>query len=46
MRANYVIDHILVQGVRRVANHGIVAERWDGRFVSDHYPVLADIYLP
>ncbi len=46
MRTDYVIDHILVQRVRRVANHGIVAERWDGRFVSDHYPVLADIYLP
>ena len=41
-----IIDHIFVRGdvwvVRRI---GIIADKWDGRFVSDHYPVLAGILL-
>ncbi len=45
LQPNYLIDFIFVKGIRRAANHGLVAERWDGRFVSDHYPVIVDIYL-
>jgi len=40
-----IIDFIFVQGTGPVLRHGIIAEKWDGRFVSDHYPVLAEIVL-
>jgi endonuclease/exonuclease/phosphatase family metal-dependent hydrolase len=39
------IDHIFVRGGFEVLRWGIVADRWDGRFVSDHNPVLAEIRL-
>lgn len=38
-----IIDHIFVRNVGAVLRSGVVAERWDGRFASDHYPVLAEI---
>ncbi len=41
-----IIDHIFVRGGVSVARCGVIAESWDGRFVSDHYPVLAGIILP
>jgi hypothetical protein len=28
-----------------VLRHGIISEKWDGRFVSDHYPVLAEVVV-
>jgi len=38
-----VIDFIFVRGAGEVLRHGIIAEKWEGRFASDHYPVLAEI---
>jgi endonuclease/exonuclease/phosphatase family metal-dependent hydrolase len=38
-----VIDFIFVRGVKSVLRHGITAELWDGKFASDHYPVLAEV---
>jgi endonuclease/exonuclease/phosphatase family metal-dependent hydrolase len=40
-----IIDHIFVRNVAAVTRHGHLVERGDGRFVSDHYPVLAGIIL-
>ena len=40
---NNIIDYIFVRNTGPVLNHGIIADRWDGRFVSDHYPVLAKV---
>lgn len=45
LQPDYLIDFIFVKGIRRVANHGLVAERWDGGFASDHFPVMADLSL-
>ncbi len=40
-----IIDHIFVRNTGAVLRSGVIADRWDGRFVSDHYPVLAEIDL-
>lgn len=40
-----IIDHIFVRGGLSVARSGVIADTWDGRFVSDHFPVLAEILL-
>jgi len=40
-----VIDHIFVLRAAGVLRHGILADKWDGAFVSDHYPVLAGIAI-
>ena len=40
-----IIDHIFVRGGLSVARSGVIADTWDGRFVSDHFPVLAEIVL-
>lgn len=37
------IDYILVSGRIPVRTHGILSDSWDGRFPSDHLPVLASI---
>jgi endonuclease/exonuclease/phosphatase family metal-dependent hydrolase len=39
------IDHIFVRGPIRVEQHAILADHWDGRFPSDHLPVLVGIVL-
>lgn len=39
------IDYIFVRGVSDVLNHIILDDRYDGRFPSDHLPVMADIVL-
>lgn len=39
------IDHILIRNAGPVRRWGIIAELWDGRFASDHFPVLAEIEL-
>lgn len=39
------IDYVFATPAVKVRRVGIIAERWDGRFVSDHYPVLAEIFL-
>jgi endonuclease/exonuclease/phosphatase family metal-dependent hydrolase len=38
-----IIDYIFVRGIKSVLRHGIIAENWDGKFASDHYPVVAEI---
>lgn len=44
-RPGALIDHIFVRNVGAVLRSGIIADRWDGRYPSDHYPVLAEIDL-
>ena len=39
------IDFILIKGQATVGRHGVISDRWDGRYVSDHNAVLADITL-
>jgi endonuclease/exonuclease/phosphatase family metal-dependent hydrolase len=33
------------EGVQ-VIQHGILADHWDGRYPSDHLPVLAEVEIP
>ena len=35
------IDYVLVSPALTVQSHGILPDSWDGRFPSDHLPVLA-----
>lgn len=37
------IDFVLVRPTVRVLRHGILSDTFDGRFPSDHLPVLAEI---
>ena len=37
------IDYILLSPSLRVLTHGILPDSWDGRFPSDHLPVVATI---
>ncbi|HET6646226.1 MAG TPA: endonuclease/exonuclease/phosphatase family protein [Pyrinomonadaceae bacterium] len=39
------IDYVLVKGNVRVLQHGALSDTWDGRFPSDHLPVLAEIAI-
>jgi endonuclease/exonuclease/phosphatase family metal-dependent hydrolase len=39
------IDYVLVSSPVRVLAHGIITDSWDGRFPSDHLPVLAAVGL-
>jgi endonuclease/exonuclease/phosphatase family metal-dependent hydrolase len=39
------IDYVFVKGNIRVLQHGALSDTWDGRFASDHLPVLAEIVL-
>jgi endonuclease/exonuclease/phosphatase family metal-dependent hydrolase len=45
IQPNRRIDFIFVRNIGRVLRCGTIAERWDGRFVSDHNAVLAEIEL-
>ena len=40
---NRAIDHIFIKGKLTVLKHATVSESWNGRFSSDHFPVLAVI---
>ncbi|HEY3283927.1 MAG TPA: endonuclease/exonuclease/phosphatase family protein [Armatimonadota bacterium] len=40
------IDHIFVRGPFRVLQHGTLSDTWDGRWPSDHCPVLAELVVP
>ncbi len=44
------IDHILVGGQKGgeiwVSRYAVIAQNINGRMISDHYPVLADLVLP
>ncbi|MBL0938947.1 MAG: endonuclease/exonuclease/phosphatase family protein [Gemmatimonadaceae bacterium] len=37
------IDFVFVADGVQVLRHGILSDRWDGRFLSDHLPVLASV---
>jgi endonuclease/exonuclease/phosphatase family metal-dependent hydrolase len=39
------IDYVFVRGNIRVVQHGVLSDTWDGRFPSDHFPVLAEIAI-
>jgi endonuclease/exonuclease/phosphatase family metal-dependent hydrolase len=39
------IDHIFIRGPISVEQHAILADHWDGRFPSDHLPVLVEIIM-
>lgn len=39
------IDYVFVKGSIRVIQHGVLSDTWDGRFPSDHLPVLAEIVI-
>lgn len=39
------IDYIFVGEKIKVLEHGILSDRWDGLWASDHLPVLAEIVL-
>ena len=39
------IDYVFVKGRIRVLQHGAASDTWDGRFPSDHLPVLAEIVI-
>ncbi|MDF1503290.1 endonuclease/exonuclease/phosphatase family protein [Roseisolibacter sp. H3M3-2] len=40
------IDYVLVSPDVAVRSHGILPDSWDGRFPSDHLPVLAALAIP
>jgi len=44
-RPGYIIDFIFVKSVDQILHHGIIAEKWDGGYASDHYPVYTEIML-
>ena len=37
------IDYVLVSAAVTTISHGILSDSWDGRFPSDHLPVLATV---
>jgi endonuclease/exonuclease/phosphatase family metal-dependent hydrolase len=37
------IDYVLVSDGIKVRQHAVLADTWDGRFPSDHFPVLAEV---
>ena len=45
IRPGYRIDYIFVKNIDQVFCSGILSERWDGLFVSDHNPVIAQISI-
>lgn len=45
IRPGEQIDFIFVRDVGTVSRYGIIADRWDGAFVSDHHAVAAGLEL-
>ncbi|MBC8087149.1 MAG: endonuclease, partial [Phycisphaerae bacterium] len=39
------IDYVMVSSGIDVLKHGILSDRWDLRFPSDHLPVIASLAL-
>lgn len=39
------IDYVFVSNNVDVVQHGILADHWDGRYPSDHLPVLAEVVI-
>ncbi len=44
-RPGWIIDHIFFRNASGVKRWGVISDIWDGRFASDHFPVLAEIVL-
>ena len=40
------IDYVFVTNRWQVIRHGTLSDRWNGRYPSDHLPVLAETVLP
>ena len=45
LRQNMRIDYIFVRDRVTVLQHGVLADQWDGRWPSDHLPVLAELTI-
>jgi endonuclease/exonuclease/phosphatase family metal-dependent hydrolase len=45
LQPGHRIDYIFLGGETEVRRFGIISGCWDGRFVSDHNPVLAEVGL-
>lgn len=45
LEPNNKIDYIFVRLGMKVLEHGILSDRWDGLWASDHLPVLAEIQI-
>lgn len=43
LESNRKIDYIFVGENVKVLEHGVLSDRWDGLWASDHLPVLAEI---
>lgn len=43
LEPNRKIDYIFVKEGVKVLEHGVLSDRWDGFWASDHLPVLAEI---
>ncbi|MBN2417734.1 endonuclease/exonuclease/phosphatase family protein [bacterium] len=43
IRPGHQIDFIFVRNVTGVDRYGVISDRWDGKFVSDHHAVLAGV---
>ena len=39
------IDYIFVSDAVRVLRHATLTDHWDGRYPSDHMPVVADVVM-
>lgn len=44
-RDNEPIDHIFIKNNVKVLKHATLSESWQGRFSSDHFPVIAIVQL-
>ena len=42
-RTGQAIDHVLLSPGLRVLRYHALAEQFDGRLASDHFPVIADL---
>lgn len=40
------IDYIFVRDGIKVIEHGVLSDRWDGLWASDHLPVIAEVLIP
>jgi len=45
LEANRKIDYVFVGEGVKVLEHGVLSDRWEGLWASDHLPVLAEIVL-
>jgi endonuclease/exonuclease/phosphatase family metal-dependent hydrolase len=45
LRPDSKIDFIFVKGSVTVLQHGVLADQWDGRWPSDHLPVMVELAI-